>query len=258
MIKLRDILIERSDSDPETVAQIWDGKHLKFGKGNPSLVRSIQTQVRDTLDSKYPGWADKNGFKPDGDFGGKTVKAIAKLLGTTITDPSNFAVGPKTLTAVGFKQPEQLPLDTKILAATITGEGMGNKDDMKAIANVILNRSTARDMKLTTSALERKQFSMWNQIVGKSIIEKTNNVINNWGGGLKSAGNIYYWKYGVELAKQIQQGQLADNTNGATHYFTGPRPYWAKGPNYKLHSVIGKHEYGRDMSSSWAKNPVKR
>ena len=256
MIKLKDILSEQVAKTPETIAQIWDGRLLKFGEGDSTLVRKIQSKAKQVLATKYPDAAAL--LVPDGDFGPGTVEAIAKILGVAVKNPETFRIGPKTLEALGFNRPDQLSLDTKILAATITGEGMGSAEDMLAIANVILNRSVARNIKTTDIALERKQFSMWNQITGSSISEKTQRVIDNWGGGLKSAGNIDYWNYGVKLAKQVQNRSLSDNTGGATHYFTGVRPYWAKGPTYKLHKIIGKHEYGRDMKVSWGEKPVSR
>lgn len=258
MIKLRDILREQSFKTPETLEQIWDGQILKFGQGDSNLIRKIQTQVFNILKKKDPKWVIDNEFRPDGDFGTTTSKAIAKAINMSIQNPQTLNIGPSVLNSLQFPRPEELSLNIRILAATITGEAMGSFDDMQAVANIILNRSIARNMKPTAVALERKQFSMWNQIAGSSIEEKTKNIIMNWGGGLKSAGNLKYWKYGIELAKQIQNKTLIDNTGGATHYFTGSRPYWAEGEFYVHHKDIGKHEYGRDSSVTWGKKPVKR
>jgi len=252
MIKLKDILLEQKT--PETIDQIWDGAKIPYGtrdKVANGIIRQIQTQIVSLL-------PDNEKWRPDGVFGDDTANAIAKLMGITLNNPKSLSIGPNTLIALGFQKPEPLTLTTKILAATITGEGMGDKNDMQGIANVILNRSISRNMKLTNVVFEPKQFSIWNKITGDNDEEKTNNVIRNWGGGLKSAGNIEYWKFGVALAKQIQNRTLTDNTGGATHYFTGPRPDWATGKQWILHKVIGKHEYGRSTSVSWAKSPVTR
>lgn len=256
MIRLRDILKEQSTQVPETIDQIWDGYVVPYGTRDTTsngVVRQIQNAVVNKLKQQ-----NKPTFKPDGVFGPTTAKAIASLLNMKLKNPKTLSVGPNTLKHLGFTPPQELPLSTKILAATITGEGMGDKADMKAIANVILNRAIARKSTPSSEAVSPKQFSMWNSISGDTIEAKTNNVIKNWGGGLKTSGNLPYWKYGIELAKQIEQKTLSDNTGGATHYFTGSRPYWANLDTYKLHKVIGKHEYGRDTSTSWAKKPVTR
>lgn len=240
---------------PETISQIWDGTPIPYGTKDTvsnGLVRQIQSQLIKQIPAE-------DRFTPDGEFGPTTANAIAQVLGIQLNDPTTLAIGPRVLTKLGFKKPEVLQLSTKVLAATIAGEGMGDKNDMKAIANVILNRSITRKIKPTAVALEPKQFSMWNQISGSDLESKTNNVIDTWGGGLKSAGNIQYWMYAIELAKQIEQKTLTDNTAGATHYFTGQRPYWANTKvGYIKHATIGSHEYGRDTSIAWAKNPVQR
>ena len=257
MIKLKTILFEQSQSIPETIEQIWSGIVLPYGVRDTvsnGVVRQIQTALVKKLEQM-----DKPTFKPNGIFGPTTANGIAMVMGIKLSNPKTLTIGPNTLTALGFEPPESLPLSTKVLAATIAGEGMGGKSDMLAIANVILNRSIARKMKPTSVALEPKQFSMWNQISGSNLADKTNNVITNWGGGLKTSGNIEYWNYAVKLAKLVQQGTLTDNTGGATHYFTGDRPYWADSDKgYIKHDVIGAHEYGRDTSVVWAKNPIKR
>jgi hypothetical protein len=257
MIKLKNILFEQLQSTPETIEQIWDGNVLPYGARDTvpnGVVRQIQTALVDKL--KQLG---NPTFEPNGIFGPTTANGIVTVLGIKVSDVTTLTIGPKILTSLGFTKPESLPLPIKVLAATIAGEGVGDKNDMLAIANVILNRSIAKKMKPHEIVLEPKQFSVWNRIVGSDLLDKTNNVIANWAGGLKNSGNIGYWKHAVKLAKSVQQGTLTDNTGGATHYFTGPRPYWATpAKGYIKHAVIGAHEYGRDTSIDWAKNPIKR
>jgi len=138
--------------------------------------------------------------------------------------------------------------DIDIVAATIIGEAGGEgTDGMKAVKNVLQNRSSKRNSSLAGEALRPKQFSMWNKATAginvaadfnqKDRISKIQSIIDMYKKHTK-------WNLALTLAKT----KIKDITSGATKYYaSGGRhkidpPYWAK--NWKDSVIIGNHTFG--------------
>ncbi len=138
--------------------------------------------------------------------------------------------------------------DIDVVAATIIGEAGGeDTDGMKAVKNVLQNRSSKRGTSLAGEALRPKQFSMWNKATSgvnvtadfnqKDRILKIQSIIDMYKKHPK-------WNIGTTLAKT----KIKDITGGATKYYaSGGRhaidpPYWAK--NWKDPIIIGNHTFG--------------
>jgi len=138
--------------------------------------------------------------------------------------------------------------DIEVIAATIIGEAGGEgMNGMKAVKNVLQNRSVQRGTSIAGEALRPKQFSMWNKATKgvniasdfntKDRISKIQSIIDMYKKHSK-------WNIAVSLSKT----KIKDITAGATKYYAsgGPQqidpPYWAK--NWKNPIVIGNHTFG--------------
>lgn len=116
-------------------------------------------------------------------------------------------------TAVGTKR------DLDILARTLYGEAEGNNiADAKAIAAVIVNRTRFPNWpnRIAAVCLQAWQFSCWNQ--SDPNRERILNAHGDW------------YDTCTKIAGEAISGEMADPTNGATHYYeTGIKaPKWAK------------------------------
>lgn len=136
--------------------------------------------------------------------------------------------------------------DSEIIAATLIGEAGGEeeKESMKAILNVLQNRSKIKKTAVVEEALRPKQFSMWNDVT-MGVNSKTdfsqskiNQVINKHKSHKK-------WNEATKLASTFSN----DVTGGATHYYAPKKmkkiPYWAK--NWTMTKTIGGHIFGKDV-----------
>lgn len=118
--------------------------------------------------------------------------------------------------------------DIDTLARTIYGEARsGGRTLMSAVASTILNRVAKQTWYgLTISEVCKKnngkgiyQFSCWN------AADPNCEVIND----VDDTDMIFC--VAQVVAEMAVNGKLADNTNGATHYYSSyiPEPHWAAG-----------------------------
>lgn len=111
--------------------------------------------------------------------------------------------------------------DIDILARTIYGEARGETTEGQlAVGLVILNRYRSNKWfsgnTIAETCLKAKQFSCWN--LDDPNCEK-----------IKTAGEKELKKY-WKMAESLLKGDVADITNGATHYHTKQiKPSWSKG-----------------------------
>lgn len=257
---------DKADKNSEiTLTDIWRGYDvLKFGTRQvspSSALKQIQKKILIKLNGnpKNKEWAITNKYNVDGDFGKLTGSALGLVLtGKPFSDPSNLSIGPNTLKKLGFLEPPIHSLDVQLMATTLVVEsGKGGKNEIKAIANVIANRVTARRKYSAIQViLEQSQFSLWNPYKRDSKDTLAKSAMKYW-----RPENKKYWQYAVDMSKAILNGgKFEDNTRGATHYFNKAIvfPKWAKVPTWKKHETGLIHTFGRDTSISWAKKPVLR
>lgn len=111
--------------------------------------------------------------------------------------------------------------DIDVLARTIYGEARGETTEGQlAVGLVILNRYRSNKWfagnTIAETCLKPKQFSCWNY--DDPNCEK-----------IKTAGEKELKKFWT-MAESLLKGDVADITNGATHYHTKQiKPSWSKG-----------------------------
>lgn len=209
--------------------------------------------------SKTKKWVTDNYFTSDKSFGTTTAKAIGMYYTNGDREfecPVN--IGPKLLTKLGFEKPEALTKEEKILAITLTMEmSINNENEIKAISNVIANRSYIRNMSPVEVVLEPYQFSGWNKYGGVDVDEVMCK---------ERSHNKKSWKTAIKYAKLLLSGtNFSDNTKGATHYYNPNNPDVIKNPpnwgedskDWVPHIKL-IHSYGRDTTTKWGKTPIKR
>ena len=113
-----------------------------------------------------------------------------------------------------------------VLARTIYGEARGqSKEGLKAVANVVINRVKIAEKRnsywwgnnIIQVCQKPYQFSCWNR-TDPNLKIITNVTTNN-----KTFAQC------VHIASLAAEGDLKDNTKGATHYHAHyVSPYWAK------------------------------
>ena len=123
--------------------------------------------------------------------------------------------------------------DVQLLAATLMAEA-GNQGvaGEQAVGNVILNRiKTGRGpgSTISTVILAQSQFSCWNGV------DPTTYFNNN--------ANTPAMQQALSVAKQLINGQVSDNTNGATSYYNPAiaSPSW--GNSGTVTAYIGAHKF---------------
>jgi murein DD-endopeptidase MepM/ murein hydrolase activator NlpD len=131
--------------------------------------------------------------------------------------------------------------DLLTLARTIYGEARGEiPAGRAAVAHVVMNRLRIRfrgDDTVTKVCRSRLQFSCWNlNDPNRRIIE-----------GIRPGANKVFDQC-CETADQVMKGQLADNTDTATHYYSVeiPRPNWARPPAIQT-TRIGTHAFFKNV-----------
>jgi len=111
--------------------------------------------------------------------------------------------------------------ERELLAACITLEAVSEGElGMKAVLNVIHNRSIERKLSYTDVVLEPYQFSCFNDGVDILFAKHL-------------AGS--QWEVALNLVDILLSGYLLDITNGANHYHTTniTAPYWSD-PNKEV------------------------
>lgn len=137
------------------------------------------------------------------------------------------------------------PLDTNIntLARTLWGEARGEGYyGQQAVARVVMNRVALYDKHehfgigtIASACRAPWQFSCWN--------ENDPNLPLMLACDLTDPIFAQCWK----IATLAANGQLPDNTGGATFYYAkgSPEPDWAQG--HEPCAVIGKHIFFKDI-----------
>ena len=214
--------------------------------------------------TKTQNWVKDNNFKPDKSFGPTTAKAIGMYYTNGEREfecPVN--IGPKLLKKLGFEKPETLTKEEKTLAVTLTMEmSSDNENEIKAISNVIANRAYIRNKSVVdiVKSCNKKnicQFSGWNDYKGEDV----DTVICE-----ERSYEDDSWETAVKYAKLLLSGaNFSDNTDGATHYYNPNDTYvkenppnWGEGYDTWVPHIKLIHSYGRDTTTKWAENPVKR
>jgi murein DD-endopeptidase MepM/ murein hydrolase activator NlpD len=132
--------------------------------------------------------------------------------------------------------------DLLTLARTIYGEARGEPPAGRAaVAHVVMNRLDRRfrgDDTVAKVCRHRAQFSCWNDK------DKNLKVIR----GIQP-GATRLFDACCDVAEQVMKGQAADNTGGATHYYSEeiPRPDWARSPARQT-VQIGHHLFFNNVA----------
>lgn len=132
-------------------------------------------------------------------------------------------------------------MSINLMARTIWGEARGEGlEGMEAVASVIMNRyrvSQSRKwhwwgMSIPEICLFDKQFSAWNMgNINRAKME------------MVTTDDLEFY-YALQIAEDAYNGELEDDTRGATHFHTvdiEKKPSWAK-PEWRT-AVIGKHVF---------------
>lgn len=107
--------------------------------------------------------------------------------------------------------------EVEILALTIYGEARGESLDGKAaVANVIINRSVARQLSIKKVCLQPKQFSCWNEDDAnyEQLVRLAEKITTTFHIDVPVFYECQWIGQGVHLSK------IRDLTRGATHYLT--------------------------------------
>lgn len=254
-----------------TFIDIWRGYDtINFGDkqlGDDSPLAQVQRKLiyKLTSNANTKKWIETHKFRDDNDFGPNTAKALGLVInGKEYTDFSDVKIGPNTLSILGFKKPISYSLNVKILATTLVVEaGNGGNDEILAIASVISNRKKAINkyrknkggdqVTVIDIVLSKNQFSLWNGYQGISKEGMVASAMKAW-----RPENSKNWNDAVIIAKKLLYSKITDVTNGATHYYNPSivTPIWSKGKTWVRHDLNLIHEFGRDTTTNWAKNPV--
>ena len=132
-------------------------------------------------------------------------------------------------------------LSDLIVAATLFGEAGGEGETgMKAVANVIKNRSISKNQTPKEVVLKPKQFSMWNNLTNKkSQIDYVKSIKER---AKKNPADKQAWETAKSLVSTHINQQGDDNTKGAQYYHTLKiLPKWASNVEYT--TTIGNHKF---------------
>ena len=138
-------------------------------------------------------------------------------------------------------------LSDLIVAATLFGEAGGEGEKgMKAVANVIKNRSVSQNKTPTQVVLKPKQFSMWNNIHDKK--SRINYIKSIKERAKKNPIDKQAWDLAKSLVSTHINQKGDDITNGAEYYHTVRiLPRWAK--DFQYTTTIGNHKFYKTKSS---------
>lgn len=136
--------------------------------------------------------------------------------------------------------------DRQIIASCMVLEAGGEgSEGMQAVLNVILNRADGCLYRMVPQTVKPGAFSCMASIWRTSAPDYDPLI-----GRAKDQAGAY--DQAMQLIALMEQGFLADNTHGATHYHADYiRPYWADSLRYL--TTIGHHifyvERGREVAS---------
>jgi spore germination cell wall hydrolase CwlJ-like protein len=157
-----------------------------------------------------------------------------------LPDGSKVPGGGSAQVAQGSKPLSVSESDVLTLARTIYGEARGEKPEgREAVAHVVMNRVARhfRGNTISEVCLSPAQFSCFNKNdVNRPLII-----------GLNRGANAVFDEC-INVAEQVIAGQFADNTGGATHYYSvsiAP-PNWTKPPAVQT-AKIGSHLFFKNV-----------
>jgi polyphosphate kinase 2 len=138
------------------------------------------------------------------------------------------------------KEEPEFTNDDLIVAATIWGEARGEGEEgMKAVANVIKNRSDKQGNSPKEIALKPKQFSIWNDTTPDKFQNFINDTIQ------KHPGSNKAWEISKNMVKNFIKKKGDDNTKGALFYHTtNIKPKWDF-KKLQYTTTIGHHKFYR-------------
>lgn len=122
--------------------------------------------------------------------------------------------------------------DEDLIIRTVYGECRNcTAEEQRSIANVIINRAKLKNQSIREVVFKNKQFSPWNLEPG--MTGQVDRLVN------LDPNSSSYQSIRNNIAGAID-GSIPDATQGATHFYVGATPYWAKGvqniptpPGYK-------------------------
>ena len=126
--------------------------------------------------------------------------------------------------------------ERRIIAAVVTLEAGSQKEEgMRAVLNVIYNRADHNVERIIPVAIKKYQFTCLN-----SMKKKRN---PDYSAVLRRAYRVTSFGMAMQLVKSLEEGNITDNTFGATHYHAtvDKLPYWAQKMQYL--TTIGKHHF---------------
>lgn len=134
--------------------------------------------------------------------------------------------------------------DNEIVAATIIGEAGGEDEDgMKAVFNVLVNRSNKKGTSPAGEALRPKQFSMWD-LATANVSTRDDFNVKKILEVIKEKKNHSKWNEALSIAKSNPK----DVTGGATHYYAFKGPNKINPPTFSKEWTetveIGNHKFG--------------
>ncbi|QHI70528.1 cell wall hydrolase [Tichowtungia aerotolerans] len=126
--------------------------------------------------------------------------------------------------------------DRQIVASCMVLEaGCDGAEGMQAVLNVIINRAEGYLHRMVPETVKRGSFSCMSSI--------WNSPFPNYSSLLCQAQNQpAAYSIALRLIETMENGQLWDNTYGATHYHTTDiRPYWVSDMHYL--TTVGSHYF---------------
>jgi len=153
-----------------------------------------------------------------------------------------FSVAAFRAQADGFLDGQDRQIVASCLVLEAGGEG---PEGMQAVLNVILNRAGGSLYRLVPETLKYGAFSCMSSIWNTSSPDYSP-LIN------RATGQSKAYEQATQLIDLMEEGFLADNTRGATHYHASYiHPYWADSLRYL--TTIGNHifyvERGREVAA---------
>lgn len=134
--------------------------------------------------------------------------------------------------------------DNEIVAATIIGEAGGEDESgMKAIFNVLTNRSKKKGTSAAGEALRPRQFSMWDEAT-MNVSTKDDFNKKKIIAVIKEKKTHPKWNEALSIVKSGSK----DLTKGATHYYAFKGPNKISPPSFSQGwtetTEIGNHKFG--------------
>lgn len=146
-----------------------------------------------------------------------------------------------TVTALSAQAGRLSEYDRQIVASCMVLEaGCDGVEGMQAVLNVILTRADGFLHQLVPQTVKHGAFSCMSSVWNSSA-PNYSPLIN------RAQNQEQAYSQALQLIAIMEQGQLWDNTYGATHYHaTSIRPYWVSDMSYI--TTIGGHHFYTDRA----------